>query len=436
MSDPYAGSIRAGENPFSRRGVLALVVFGSAVFVALLWMLGAGMSLGVGGGSTNDGGGHAGGRGLNGYAAMADYLERRGMTVRRSTSEGTLDQPALLILTPPVEADPDELEDITTRRRMIGPTMVVIPKWMAMAAPAQSGGRKGWVRLAGPAQVNWPGFRDDLSLELKGDGKRWNAIGLHGPLPDPGDIQSGSGARLIPLVVSEDGRVLAGYIDDGGIYPGLERYGMRATESGEGNERIYPLVMVFEPDLINNYGFSDRESALLAERLVRAAAGPGDAAVNFDLTLNGHARSANLLTLAFTPPFLAATLCLLIAGLVAGWRAFLRFGPAVEGERAIAFGKQALVANTAGLIRRTRRLHLVAAPYAAAVRERLCHALAVPRGLDVAAGEAAIDRAMTARGLEAAPFSVVAGRLRGATRLQDILMNAMELHRLERTLLK
>lgn len=434
MSDPYEGAIRAGQNPFSRRGVLVLVLFGAAVFVALLWMLGSGMSLG--GGSTNDGGGHAGGRGLNGYAAMADYLERRGMTVRRSTSEGVLEKPGLLVLTPPAEIDPQELDRIVASRHVIGPTIVIMPKWIVMPAPAQGGGRKGWVRLAGPAEINWPGFRDDLSLELNGDRRRWSAIGLQGSLPAPDVVQSGSGARLVPLVVTGEDRVLAGFIDDGGIHPGLGRYGMRATQIGEGNERIYPLVIVFEPDLVNNYGFARRESALLAERLVRAAAGPGEVTVNFDLTLNGHARSANLLTLAFTPPFLAATLCLLIAGLVAGWRAFLRFGPPVEGERAIAFGKKALVANTAGLIRRTRRLHLVAAPYATAVRERLCDALAAPRGLDVAAGEAVIDRAMAARGLDATPFSVVAARLRGATRIPDILRNAMDLHGLERTLLK
>jgi hypothetical protein len=432
MTDPYAGSIRAGENPFSRRGVLVLVVFGAAVFVAMLWMLGAGMSLG--GGSTNDGGGHAGGRGLNGFAAMADYLERRGMTVRRSTTEGTLDQPALLILTPPVQVDPGELEELAARRRMIGPTMVVMPKWISLPAPAQGGGRKGWVRLAGPAQVNWPGFRDDLSLTVGQGARHWHAEGLSGLLPAPDVIQSGSGARLIPLVVAEENRVLAGYIDDGGIYPSLERIALGFPSDEVGEERTHPLILVFEPDLLNNYGFADRASALLAERLVRAAAGPGGTAVNFDLTLNGHARSANLLTLAFTPPFLAATLCLLIAGLIAGWRAFLRFGPAAQETRAIAFGKQALVANTAGLIRRTRRLHLVAAPYATAVRERLCHALAVPRGLDPQASEAAIDRAMATRGLDMTPFSVVAERLRGSKRLPDIIRNAMDLHGLERTL--
>jgi hypothetical protein len=46
--------------------------------------------------------------------------------------------------------------------------------------------------------------------------------------------------------------------------------------------------------------------------------------------------------------------------------------------RAIAFGKTALVANAAGLIRRTRRLHLVTGPMPTAARERLARALGSP----------------------------------------------------------
>ncbi len=156
--------------------------------------------------------------------------------------------------------------------------------------------------------------------------------------------------------------------------------------------------------------------------------------VSFDLTLNGFARSANLLTLAFTPPFLAATLCLLIAALAVGWRAFLRFGPPRQGTRAIAFGKRALIANAAGLIRRTRRLHLVAAPYADHARERLARALALPRLADAEATEAAIDRALAARAGTPAPFSQIAARLRAARRPADILKAARDMHSLERTL--
>ena len=45
-------------NPFNPRAVLALALLGAALFVALLYMIGSGMD----GGSTNDGGGHAGAR--------------------------------------------------------------------------------------------------------------------------------------------------------------------------------------------------------------------------------------------------------------------------------------------------------------------------------------------------------------------------------------
>jgi hypothetical protein len=177
------------------------------------------------------------------------------------------------------------------------------------------------------------------------------------------------------------------------------------------------------------------ENAQLADRLVHALAG-GSRTVIFDLTLNGFKRTPNLLTLAFTPPFLAATLCLLLAALVAGWRAFLRFGPPRRAARAIAFGKGALVSNAAGLIRRTCRLHLIGGPYATRARERLARALALPRLADAEATEAAIDRALAGRQPDAVPFSVIAARLRNARTHNDIMKAAQDLHALERTLIR
>jgi hypothetical protein len=196
---------------------------------------------------------------------------------------------------------------------------------------------------------------------------------------------------------------------------------------------LYPIILVFEPDLLDNYGMAKADNAVLAERLVQAA---GAKEVNFDLTLNGFARKPNLLTLAFTPPFLAATLCLMLAALAVGWRAFQRFGPPRAAARAIAFGKQALVSNAAGLIRRSRRLHLVTAAYATRARERLTRVLALPRLADAEATEAAIDRALAARAPGATPFSVIAARLRAARSPHDILKAAQDLHALERTLIR
>src|SRR5690606_6603248 len=96
--------------------------------------------------------------------------------------------------------------------------------------------------------------------------------------------------------------------------------GMPSSFGGDA-DYLHPLIFVFEPDLLDNYGMAQRENALLAERLVSAASGGERIPVIFDLTLNGLGRSANLLTLAFTPPFLAATICLIIAGIIIGWRA-------------------------------------------------------------------------------------------------------------------
>jgi hypothetical protein len=243
-------------------------------------------------------------------------------------------------------------------------------------------------------------------------------------------MQSGN---LVALVRDGNGQMLAGFVDDMGTYPMLDELA-DVTPGKADDDALYPLIVVAEPDLLNNWGMADRDRALLALALIDAALEGESGEVSFDLTLNGLARSANLLTLAFTPPFLAATLCLLIAAVAVGWRAFMRFGPPRVPARAIAFGKRALTANAAGLIRRTRRFHLVAAPYADRARERLARTLALPRQASAATAEAAIDRALAARGAGEGRFSAAAARLRQARTATDIVRSAQDLHALERTL--
>lgn len=428
------GAAPAAADPFSPRAAIALVLLGAVVFLALLYMIGAGMT----GSSTNDGGSHVGGKGLNGYAALAGYLERRGHTVRRSQDEGVLDDAGLLVLTPPQQADGAELEKIVEARRSVGPTLIILPKWIAVPTPIGPGAKKGWVQLADTQSPAWSGFLDDVTVRiapLPKSAAGWLGGPVAGKLPDPRAVQSGSGTRIFPLVQARsDGRVLAGYLDDGDTYPELAELMpgslMQASESAD----VYPVVLVFEPDLLDNYGMADAASARLADRLIAAIGDDAGGAIAFDLTVNGYKRSRNLLTLAFTPPFLAATLCLIIAAIAAGWRALLRFGPPIRATRAIALGKRALVANSAGLIRRTRRRHLVVAPYLTAARERLARLLALPRMPDAAAIDAAIDRALAARHPDAMPFSEAAARLAAARRPHDILKAAQDLHALERKL--
>jgi hypothetical protein len=423
-------------NPFSLRGALLLVAGGTALFVALAWMIGAGLS----GGSVNDGGGHGGGKGLNGFAGFARLIEAQGRTVYRARSESGLDAPSIAVLTPPHFVDTTALDRILVERRRNGPTLLILPKWQALSIPANArppNAKPGWVMLGNAQTAHWAGdlaASGRLDTRIGAGSGRWSGLGANGSLPDASAIQTISSDRLATLVDDGRGQTLAALLDDGNDYGALSRAASGTRAARIAGSRLYPLVVIAEPDLLDNYGLAREENARLALALIAAMDESGRLPVTFDLTLNGHARSANLLTLAFTPPFLAATLCLLLAALVIGWRAFLRFGPPRTAGRAIAFGKRALVANSAGFVRRTRRLHLVTVPYADRARATLTRTLGLARQPSIEDAELAIDRALASRAPDMAPFSRIAGRLRGATGTAQAVTAARELHALERKL--
>ena len=470
----------ARGNPFSPRAALGLVLFGAFSFIALLWAIGSGMADPEPGAK----GSHVNGKGLDGYAAFAGFLEQRGYTVRRVQSRGALRQSGLLILTPTHRTTAEELAGVIDERRNQGPTILIMPKWIAGPLPENTPSakaRKGFVQLVEAIAPNWRGFHDEVGVRVDKSAvdSTWQGLGASGQLPDPARVLWGGGGRLVPLIeTGSNNMTLAGYFSDGGDYPALRNVAIEpepapdeepadaaslpseeAPADGYGADPAppmvpvpietasgapqydamkyadaYPVIVVFEPDLLNNYGMAQQANALLGERLVQAALAGKYETVSFDLTLDGYGRSQNLLQLAFTPPFLAATLCLLLAGMVALWRAFHRFGPPLLTGRSIAFGKRALVSNAAGLLRRARRLHLVGAPYGDAARERLVKALALPARLDPAAAEKAIDRALAARDPDAMPFSAAAAQLREAKGPRNLLRAAQLVHSLERIL--
>jgi len=424
----------SGASPFSPRAVLTLLLFGTLAFVAALYFIGAGDSGKVG----PDGGGHVAGNGLNGYAALAGLLSAQGYDVRNVRSKAQLQGHNLLILTPPQAMDGKEMSEIVTNRRYNGPTVVILPKWGALPANLIPGAkaRQGWVVL-GPAEVpDWPDFYDDISVKIapaKGQ-PAWRGAGLAGKLPDEKNVLSGAGKQLEALVTGADGAILAAYVNDGGIHPKLEEMAGTGEDRLGDDDSLYPLVMVFEPDLMNNYGMADRNRALLALRLLDAAREDEDLPVAFDLTFNGYGTSNNLLTLAFKPPFLAATLCFLIAALIVGWRALKRFGPPIAASPVFAFGKRQLATNGAALIQRSKRLHLLGAPYAAILRGRVAQALGLRQGADTALTESEIDRLLERRGVAPADFSTQAEALRQAKGPHELLRRAHALKQIERKL--
>lgn len=439
MSAPMSGPPNAHASPFTTRTTLAVVAVGAAAFLLFLYALGAGWD----GGNERNGGAHAAANGLNGFAGLVRLLEGQGHEVSLSRTPARLEDEALLVITPPLNADGEEIARIIEARRYHGPTLLILPKWFAAPAKSVPGleAPAGWVMLGGAAAPGWlEGIESLAKAEAEiAERKRWKGMGLAGALPAPknglalgsASLWTDDRASVVPLVADDEGDLLAGYLNDDGLYPVLdEASGYSASDQPD--EKLWPVVIVVEPDLMNNYGMADRARAELAHAIIDATLDDHDLPVVFDLTLPGLGRNKNLLTLAFEPPFLAATLCLLLAALVIAWRAFRRFGPPVAEAPALALGKRQLARNSAGLVERARRLHLLGPPYAALVGARLAAALGI-REAAPAAREAAIARALAARGLPA-DFPERAEALRRARRPHDLLRAAGALTTIERTL--
>ena len=208
----------------------------------------------------------------------------------------------------------------------------------------------------------------------------------------------------------------------------FELYGEEGSEFYNDGSRI---IFITEPDLVNNYGMGDRTRAELAMKLVRELSYDDETSVTFDLTLHGLGGAKNLLTLVFTPPFLAATLCLIAAMIMIGWRAFRRFGPARVEAPAHAFGKGTLIANSAGLILRARRFPMLTAPYAELMKRRIAKRLGMTR-FDNDALDAAARRVLP----DEPPVTMRTNALREAQSPKDILDAAESLHELERKLIR
>jgi len=280
-------------------------------------------------------------------------------------------------------------DDITAilRARNTKPTLFVLPKWATVSDPKH----QGWVRVGGLTFIDDPQslFAPGVTLTIhrrRSHGVSLGAAGGFNPdirftAPEVLQVMVGLKAKkgvkppqLIPLLT--DGK--------GGIV--LARYG---------NGPIYVLA---DPDLLSNAGIKDARQAAAALAMLDWMNGNGAKSINFDVTMNGFGHSQSPLKLAFTPPFLAMTLALAAVLFLVGWHAFGRFGPIRPRDRAIAFGKAALVENSAKLIRRAGRETQLGGRYAQVIRERAVATFGVPARLKDAALDAYLDRLGAWRG--------------------------------------
>ena len=187
------------------------------------------------------------------------------------------------------------------------------------------------------------------------------------------------------------------------------------------------IYILSDPDLLDTHGLKDITTARAAVAILDGLRGERGPLV-LDVTLHGFARGRNILKLAFEPPFLALTLCLLAAAALIGWHAFVRFGPAATAIRAVAFGKGALVDNSSALIHVTRREPRMAPAYVDLVRNLVARLIGAPRDLDRTQLDALLDRIGRAKGAEES----ITGLTNAAVGLKDnaaLMRVARRLHR-------
>ena len=402
------------DHGFNPRLIAGVVMIGVIAFVAL-WAL---IALAPQISSGNDGGGHALSKAAPGYAGIVDLVERAGAEVelrRRVETTRYDDYEPLLVLTPTHRTRASEIAELLDAGRR-GSALIVLPKWQTMAVPGQTQ-KPGWVSVGfpvrppaamlPPAQFGEvaikaaPGKAQEVPARLAG--RSFTAW-----LPD--NVQTISGGNLETLIAAPNGGAVLAQVGERDIY------------------------ILADPDLINNLAFASRDKAAGGAMLIDAIADYTDAdGLAFDLTLNGFGGGRSLLRFAFVPPFIGITLCLLAAGLLALWQAWMRFGPALKPGRAIPVSKAALIANSADLIRQARRELDGADAYVKSQRSAIARRLHAPAGLDEAETDAWIDKHLRGDG---ELFSALARRLPIARNTHELLADAQALHDIRKDLLR
>ncbi len=361
-----------------------------------------------------------------GHAALLALLERAEkapVVARRTPERLTGPTVPLLVLDPPLgafepssaslEGRPRGVIDVVEAALEQGPVVIALPKWVATPGP------RGLVREVTPLT------NDDLDAAT-----RWLGVELHSTactaasgtglgnrarfsvdLPHPRAMaqHSADGALgpLAPLVVCEGGEMLVASLDVGAPFP---------------------LIVISDPDLLNNHGLRRADHAALVLAVLDHL--NADAIV-IDETLHGYARPSGFwqrvqeLPLALVPLHLAAVAAVLV------WAGARRFGPVRPLPPRTARGSVALIERTAALLAATHRGPGLLAAYLRLATERAAaawstRAPALGTGAADAEERAAFDQLTERRAqgrLEALHESVKNG-----VPEQDVLRVAQNIH--------
>jgi hypothetical protein len=383
----------AADGPFSARAVMAGVVVGVVALCAMLVLMAYAPEIR----GDDSGGASALSKSAIGFAG----LERAMRTLGAATEVSRTGPPPragiddrLIVITPSSRAEPAQTRPFARGARLI----VILPKWSVAPAPnhpgfvtkvAPFGDAQMADRMLNPFAV---GNRIDRRAGVTRPKVRLvqDDGGFGAPVTlDPIDrLQTLSGGGWDPVLVDENGRMLAGV-----------------------SRTLRNVLVVADPDLLNNQGLSKPAIARVGLDLVERARGKRPLVL--DVTLNGLRRGdSSLLRLALEPPWLAATLCGLAAAVMIFLHALGRFGRPADETPAFGAGRRALVENTAAMVRTARKEPQMAPLYARLIfrqvgdaggraegpeRDQWLETLARLRGLDSPARLSAQAASVTTR---------------------------------------
>jgi hypothetical protein len=344
---------------FSPKIVLGMIVAGVFAFSAFVVLSAYAPDLQSG----DDGRAHALSKSAVGYGGMVRLLRDLGEPVLVTRRVQVDQAPALIVLAPEANVDRKAyFKAIMTPST----TLLAPPKWRGGADPLH----KGWVGGLKPLDVS------DLDDLLKVASMRKTVlvvdkgVATHRLTGAPNGVMAGRTFQTGPI---GNLRTLSGP----DLRPVLTDERGRTVLAQRGTSKVYVLS---DPDLLNTMGLKDIRNARTGVEILRvlrdgAIERQDSRTIAFDVTLNGFARSRSILKLAFEAPFVGATLCLVTAALLMGLHAAARFRAVRRGERALALGKDALIDNSAGLIRMAKREPALAPRYAELQRAAAIRAL-------------------------------------------------------------
>ena len=349
----------------------------------------------------DDGRANALSRSAVGFAALGEFLQANGIPVlvNRGLPAAEIAKASLAIITPSIGDTKEDILAVSAAE----PKLIVLPKWIVAPDPQHS----GWVSKIGIDSVQ-------------------SVSHLLSALSAGSSIQRESNSGTVRLNSFTTGKIEQLQTISGGDWIGyaLDARQQHAVVSRLTGTEIYALS---DPDLLNTRGLKDIDTARTAIAIIqsiRANNGP----VILDVTLNGYRHSPNFLRLLLEPPFLGATLCALIAALLIGANAAVRFGAPARAERVFAFGKSALIDNSSALIAMDHREARMIRRYAVVVRREVARAIGVATGEDDEKLNTTLDqlRPKQASGPALSEIFAEAGKARTVS---DAMSVARKLHR-------